>query len=64
MGNLPGGKVRAWNFPGWNFQCGENSVGEKGRGGIFMVGNFPGGINRGGTFRVEFSGGEIAGHRL
>ena len=28
-----------------------------------MVGNFREGINRGGTFRGEFSGGEIAGHR-
>ena len=25
--------------------------------------NFPGGNNRGGTFRGEFSGGEIAGHQ-
>ena len=32
-----------WNFPEWNFQCGENSGGERGRGGIFMVGNVPGG---------------------
>ena len=46
----------------WNFQCGENSGGEKvgveySWWGMFRVGN-----NRGGTFRGEFSGGEFAGH--
>ena len=66
--------------PVWGIHRGGKSVCGIFQGGIFSVGKIPGrkkiggeyswcgifrgGINRGGNFRGEFSGGEIAGHRF
>ena len=60
MGNLPGGKVCVWNFLGLNFQCGENSGGEKGFGRNIHGGEFSGGESTG----VEPSGGNFLGGKL